>query len=144
MALLGKMDARIVKHFPQNESNLTKYYPHNQLFSNNTHLLDINFCVNNNCSKVFILKKFKIHIRRHFPRIDMVWRPLAHVCLWLQVSSYLHSTRWRYIVSINMASIKASHCLYPFQVFISFYSLIDIINCIRNFYGYYNSARSFF
>ena len=41
----------------------------------------------------------------------MGWRPLARVCLWLYVRSYLHSTRWRYIVSINMASIKAYHCL---------------------------------
>ena len=54
------------------------------------HLLDINFCANNNCSKVFILKKS---------------------CLWRDVSSCLHSTRRRYIVSINMASIKAQHCL---------------------------------
>ena len=79
---------------------LNRYYVH-------TSLLDINFCANNNCSKVFILKKSKIHIRRHFPRIDMEWRPLAQVCLWLHVSSCLHSTRRRYIVSINMASIKA-------------------------------------
>ena len=71
----------------------------------------LNFCANNNCSKVFMLKKSKIHIRRHFPRIDMGWRPLAHVCLWLHVSSCLYSTRRRYIVSINMASIKAQHCL---------------------------------
>ena len=82
----------------------------NKLFLNSTHLLDINFYANNNCSKVFILKKSevsKIHIRRHFPRSAMGWRPLAHVCLWLHVSSCLLSTRWRYIVSINMASIKA-------------------------------------
>ena len=81
--------------------------PCNKLFLNSTHDLDINFCANNNCSKVFIMKKSKIHIRRHFPRIDMGWRLLAHVCLWRHVSSCLHSTRWRYIVSINMASIKA-------------------------------------
>ena len=37
------------------------------LFWNSTHLLDINFCANNNCGIVFILKKSKIHIRRHFP-----------------------------------------------------------------------------
>ena len=55
----------------------------NKLFLNSAHLLDINFCANNNCRKVFIFKKSKIHIRRHFPRIDMGWRPLAHVCLWL-------------------------------------------------------------
>ena len=74
-----------------------------KLFWISTHLL----CANNNCSKVFILKKSKIHVRRHFPRIDMRWRPLSHVCLWLHASSCLHSTRRRYIVSINMASIKA-------------------------------------
>ena len=83
----------------------------NKLFLNSTHLLDINFCANNICSKVFILKKSKIHIRRHFPRIDMGWRPLARVCLCLHASSCLRSTRRRYIVSINMASIKAQHCL---------------------------------
>ena len=81
--------------------------PCNKLFLNSAHLLDSNFCANNNCSKVFILKKFKIHVRRHFPGIDMGWRPLARVCLWLHVSSCLHSTRRRYLVSINMASIKA-------------------------------------
>ena len=53
----------------------------NKLFLNSTHLLDINYCANNNCSKVFILKKSKIHGRRHFVRIDMGWRPLTHVCL---------------------------------------------------------------
>ena len=53
---------------------------------------------------------FKIHIRRHFPRVGMGWRPLARVCLWLHANSCLHSTRRRYIVSINMASVKASHC----------------------------------
>ena len=78
----------------------------NKLFLNSTHLLDIIFCANK-CSKVFKLKKSKIHIRRHFPGIDMRWRPLARVCLWLHVSSCRHSTRRRYIVSINMASIKA-------------------------------------
>ena len=76
-----------------------------KLILNSTHLLDIDFCANNNCSKVFILKKSKMHIRRHFPHIDMGWRPLAHV------SSYLHSARRRYIISINMTSIKAWHCL---------------------------------
>ena len=87
----------------------------NKLFLNSTHLLDIHFGANNTLQQL----KFscwrnhvsKIHIRRHFPSIDMGWRPLAHVCLWLHVSSYLHSTRRRYIVSINMASIKAQHCL---------------------------------
>ena len=93
----------------------------NKLFLNCKHLLDINFCANNNYCKVFILKKSKIHIRRHFPGIDTGWRPLAYVCLWLRVSSCLHSTRWRYIVSINMASIIA----YQIQVFGSFYFLID-------------------
>ena len=81
--------------------------PCNKLFLNITHLLDIHLCDNNNCSKVFTLKKSKIHIRRHFPSIDLGWRPLAHVCLWLHVSSCLRSTRRRYIVSINMASIKS-------------------------------------
>ena len=75
-----------------------------KLFLNSTHLLDINFSANNNCSKVLILKKSKIHISHHFPRIDMGWRPLALVCLGLHVSTCLHSTRRRYIVSINMAS----------------------------------------
>ena len=79
--------------------------PCKKLFLNSAHLLDINFCANNNCSKV--LKKFKIHVRRHFPHTAMGWRPLAHICLWVHVSSCLHSTRRRYIVSINMASIKA-------------------------------------
>ena len=32
----------------------------NKLFLNSTHLLDINFCANNNCSKVFILKKYAL------------------------------------------------------------------------------------
>ena len=115
----------------------------NKLFWSSTHLLDINFCANNNCSEVFILKKSKIHMRRHFPRIDMGWRPLAHVCLWLRVSSCLHSTRKRHIVSINMASIKVEHCL-QFLVFRSFYFLIDIIKCNRNLRGYYNFSRSFY
>ena len=78
----------------------------NKLFLNSTHLLDINVCAYNNCNKVFILKKSKIHIMRHLPRIDMGWRPLTRVCL-------LHSFHYRrrYIVSINIASIKAQHCL---------------------------------
>ena len=97
----------------------------NELFLNSTHLLDINFCANNNCSKVFIVKKSKIHVRRHFPRIDMGWRPLAHVCLWLHVSSCLRSTRGRYIVSISMASIKLWGC-YNFSR--SFFSEINSLS----------------
>ena len=50
--------------------------PGNKLFLHSTHLLEIKFCANNNCSKVFIVKKSKIHNRRHFPRNDMGWRPL--------------------------------------------------------------------
>ena len=53
----------------------------NKLFLNSTHLLDINFCVNNNCSKGFILKKSKIHIRRHFPRLDMVHGAPSSTCM---------------------------------------------------------------
>ena len=86
----------------------------------------------------------KIPIRPHFPRIDMGWRPLAHVCLWLHVSSCLHATRWRYIFSINMASIKRCSIAYQFQVFRSVYFLIDIIKCNRNFNGFCNFSRSFF
>ena len=51
----------------------------NKLFLISTHLLDINFCANNNCSKVVILNKSKTDIRRHFTRIDMGWRPLWHM-----------------------------------------------------------------
>ena len=94
--------------------------------------------------KVFILRKSKIHIRRHFPRVDMGWRPLARVCLWLHVSSRLRSTRGRYIVSINMACILRRSIAYPFQVFTSFYFLIDIIKRNFSFHGYYNFSRSFF
>ena len=71
------------------------------LFLNSTPLLYINFCANNNCSKFFILKKSKIHMRRYFPHIS-----LQHVYV-----QCLHSTRRRYMVSINMASMKSQHCL---------------------------------
>ena len=92
--------------------------------------LDINFCTDNNCSKVFILKKSEIHIRHHFPRIS------SSTC----VSSCLPSTRRRYIVSINMASTKALDCLLILgRVFISWL----IIKCNRDFHGYYNFSSSF-
>ena len=98
-------------------------------------------------AKFFVVEKnqdvSKMHIRRHFPSIDMGWRPLAHVCLWFHLSSCLHSTRRRYIVSINTASIKAYSIAYPFQVFGSFYFSIDGIKCNRNFHGYYHLFKLF-
>ena len=41
----------------------------NKLFLNSTHLLDITFCANNNCSKVFHIEEITTfaNVRRHFP-----------------------------------------------------------------------------
>ena len=51
----------------------------NKLFLNSTHLLDITSCANNNCSKVFILKKSKT---------DM----LVFILIWRTSSEFLHSS----------------------------------------------------
>ena len=85
----------------------------------------------------------KIHIWAPFYSSWYGWRPLAHVCLWLHLSSCLYTTRRRYIVSINMASVKAYSIAYQFQVFGSFYFLIDLVKRNCNCWGFYNFSRSF-